>query len=290
MSDFPYFPLYVSDLLGDDKVIVQDLTQFGAYMRLLCLAWQQKPPASIPSDDAVIAKMLGVPTSEWAGLKPTVIQCWQLRGNRYYNKRLKQVFDEMIDARRKRQTAGQLGGKQRSSNAREWIELSSSGNGDGSGGDSGDSELPSEQDFVAYCTSPTCGIRPEEGLNLFLKLKQRGWKDGSGALVVDWHSYVTRMRKYIEQDRNKPNSNSQRSQPNGNREPWKIKNDIATQTAEREKAWGRLRAAVANKRGSATNDEISQLWRKLGDPKDVTLYDAKVQEVKRLEQELGNVG
>jgi len=140
VSDFPYFPLYVSDLLGDDKVIIQDLTQFGAYMRLLCLAWQQKPPATIPSDDAVIAKMLGITISEWAGLKPTVIQCWQLRGDRYYNKRLRQVFDEMIEARRKRQSAGQLGGNQSSSNAKEVLKHSGGGSGDGSGIKSGSGE------------------------------------------------------------------------------------------------------------------------------------------------------
>lgn len=131
MSDFPYFPLYPTDLLGDDKVIVQDLTEFGAYMRLLCLAWQRNPPATIPADDAVIAKMLGVTPEVWSGLRPAVISCWQLRGGMYENKRLRSVYDEMIDRRHKRQQAGRLGGKQCLSNAKALLKQTGDGNGDG---------------------------------------------------------------------------------------------------------------------------------------------------------------
>lgn len=133
MPDFPYFPLYPTDLLGDDKVIAQNLTEFGAYMRLLCLAWQQKPAASIPSDDALIARLLGVPASEWARLRPAVIPCWQLRGGRFHNARLRAVYKDMMDSRVKRQIAGRLGGKQCSSNAQAMLKQTGSGSGSGSG-------------------------------------------------------------------------------------------------------------------------------------------------------------
>ena len=82
--------------------------------------------------------MLGVPISEWAGLKPSVIQCWQLRGDRYVNKRLKQVFDDMIESRRKRQGAGQLGGNQSWSNAIATLKHTGSGDGVGSGSKNGE--------------------------------------------------------------------------------------------------------------------------------------------------------
>jgi hypothetical protein len=62
---------------------------------------------------------------------------------------------------------------------------------------------PSESEFVAFCTSPSCGILHAEAKDLFLKLDQRGWKDGGGAIVENWKPYIQRMKKYIEQDRHK---------------------------------------------------------------------------------------
>lgn len=74
--------------------------------------------------------------------------------------------------------------------------------GSGSGSDNGsETEVPTETEFVAFCMSPRCGINKVEGIDLFLKCKGRGWKDGGGARIEDWRAYVTRMRKYIEQNR-----------------------------------------------------------------------------------------
>jgi uncharacterized protein YdaU (DUF1376 family) len=148
VSEFPYFPLYPTDLLGDDKVILQNLTEFGAYVRLLCLAWQQTPPATIPSDDAMIARMLAVTPSVWAGLKPMVIQCWQLRGDRYYNKRLGAVFGELTASRHKRRVAGSLGGKQCYSNATAMLQHT--GGGGGGGGGNGSTPEPYSSAFLSF--------------------------------------------------------------------------------------------------------------------------------------------
>ncbi len=150
MSDFPYFPLYPTDLLGDDKVIIQDLTEFGAYMRLLCLAWQQNPPASIPSDDAVIAKMLCVTPDVWARLRPAVIPCWQLRGNRLFNKRLNMVYQSMIERRQKYQKAGEKGAQHRYSIA--IASLQPSGSGDGNGIRDGDGNAGTDADDLPPLT------------------------------------------------------------------------------------------------------------------------------------------
>ncbi len=65
----------------------------------------------------------------------------------------------------------------------------------------GSQNEPDEMAFVEFCMSPACGITRPEAVDLYLKLKGRGWKDGNGAVVEDWRSYCRRMRKYIEQDR-----------------------------------------------------------------------------------------
>ena len=79
-----------------------------------------------------------------------------------------------------------------------------------SGGDVGE---PTEAEFVEFCSSPTCGILPAEATDLYLKLKQGGWVDGRGVKVKDWRSYARRMRKYIEQDRNKPTGGNGAGKP-----------------------------------------------------------------------------
>jgi uncharacterized protein YdaU (DUF1376 family) len=137
MADFPYFPLYPTDLLGDDKVLVMDLTEFGAYMRLLCIAWQQDPAGSIPSDPKIISRLLGITTEQWSSIATALLPCWQEMDGRLYNKRMVSIYQDMIEKRHKRQMAGQLGGtkksKQCSSNALAMLKHTGSGSGSGNG-------------------------------------------------------------------------------------------------------------------------------------------------------------
>src|SRR3989344_3489851 len=87
MPEFPYIRMYPKDILADEKVILMDLDAFGAYVRLLFIAWHSTPPASLPSDDSAIAKLLGVSTERWTQLRPTVLPCWTIQGRRMYQKR-----------------------------------------------------------------------------------------------------------------------------------------------------------------------------------------------------------
>jgi uncharacterized protein YdaU (DUF1376 family) len=191
MPEFPYFPLYPTDLLGDDKVIGMNLSEFGAYVRLLCLAWQRTPPATIPSEDCLIAKLLGVTASEWARLKPAVLPCWQLRGGLYHNKRLAAVHAEMMEKRLKRQEAGRLGGLLSRSSAEAMLKRTGDGGGGGGGGvvpggseggANGEhsppvatSEVPTLAECRRYADNPACGFPPELVEEWFNKASDRGW-------------------------------------------------------------------------------------------------------------------
>lgn len=57
MIDLPYFPIYVSDLLGSPTVSRMSLTEQGAYFRLLLFGWAMD---GIPNDIPEIARLLGV--------------------------------------------------------------------------------------------------------------------------------------------------------------------------------------------------------------------------------------
>lgn len=113
-ADLPYFPLYVDDLLSDEKVMAMNTLQFGAYMRLLCLAWKGKPCGSIPSDDAILARMAGLSTAEWDECKPRVLDCFK-RGadDRYHQKRMEQVYRQIIGTKRQKSEGGRLGAQKR---------------------------------------------------------------------------------------------------------------------------------------------------------------------------------
>lgn len=134
MPEFPYFPLYPTDFLGDDKVMVLSLEELGAYFRLLCISWQRDPVATIPADDTLIARLVGVTPERWSELKPRVLSCWRTRSHgTLENKRLRAIYDEMMERRQKRREAGHLGGKQTSINAEAMLQHTGDGNGNGDG-------------------------------------------------------------------------------------------------------------------------------------------------------------
>lgn len=63
-----------------------------AYLYLLCRAWHEAPIATLPNDDALLAKMARLSPDEWARIKPEVIAQFQLNGNgRLHNVKLKKT-------------------------------------------------------------------------------------------------------------------------------------------------------------------------------------------------------
>lgn len=69
----PYFPLYPKDLLGDDKVALMSTVAFGAYMRLLCIAWLQDDIGTLPNNDEALAQWAGLSSKAWRQVKDKVL-------------------------------------------------------------------------------------------------------------------------------------------------------------------------------------------------------------------------
>lgn len=72
----PYFPFYPKDFVTDEKVMNMCTEAVGAYIRLLCAAWIANPPATIPNDDAALARLAGLSPLRWAELRAEVLPCW----------------------------------------------------------------------------------------------------------------------------------------------------------------------------------------------------------------------
>lgn len=113
MADsLPYMRLWVDDLMSDPDVYGMSVDEFGAYLKLLCVAWRK---GSIPSDEAAAAKAIGVTPRRFARLWETVGPKWESNGNGgLVNPRQEREREAALKLHRKRVAAGK---KRGSSNA-----------------------------------------------------------------------------------------------------------------------------------------------------------------------------
>lgn len=91
----PYFPFYPKDIESDGVVEAMTTEEFGAYMKLLCKAWNENPPGTIPNDDAILARWARLSRSRWAKVKAAVVKAFSLNvDNRFHQKRMKKEFEK----------------------------------------------------------------------------------------------------------------------------------------------------------------------------------------------------
>ena len=105
-----YFAFYPSDFANDINVEAMSTLQVGAYLLLLCKAWQAEPPASLPSDDVVLARLSRVELAVWLEIKSGVLALFRPgTDGRLHNKRLRQEYDKarkLIETRKRVATSG----------------------------------------------------------------------------------------------------------------------------------------------------------------------------------------
>jgi uncharacterized protein YdaU (DUF1376 family) len=135
VADLYYFPLMAGDWLAGEAVSMMTPTQEGAFIHLLCHAWQSKElPCSLPNDDAALAQLsrLG---DRWATEGQLVRDQFITAGkgkSRLRNPKLWAVFQEFQAKHQRRVESGSAGGKakakgkQSSSNATGKLDQSSS--------------------------------------------------------------------------------------------------------------------------------------------------------------------
>ncbi len=72
-ENLPYIPLNVDAFLADDKVALMNTQEVGAYILLLCRAWQQKQPGTLPSNDEWLARWARLDLDQWLKIKQVVM-------------------------------------------------------------------------------------------------------------------------------------------------------------------------------------------------------------------------
>ena len=60
MKKSPAFQFYPKDFMSDEKQAVMELAEVGAYIRLICVCWEE---GSIPRDMKRLAKLCGAPSA-----------------------------------------------------------------------------------------------------------------------------------------------------------------------------------------------------------------------------------
>lgn len=125
MTNLPYMPLYVADLMADTTDLTPE--EFGVYMRLLINMWRGDM-CSIPNDDVVIARMVGCSTRRWRqirgklGGKLTIVQREDVnqtakngseRGNYLTQKRSLLEWNKAMGKREQRVLAGRKSARKR---------------------------------------------------------------------------------------------------------------------------------------------------------------------------------
>lgn len=91
-------PLYINDFTSDELVEAMTTEEIGAYILLLFKAWKSSPPATIPNDDETLARYSRLTPARWQACKARVLAPWQLTDDgRFVQKRLKHVYDEVVD-------------------------------------------------------------------------------------------------------------------------------------------------------------------------------------------------
>lgn len=100
MSKLPFLPLDVDAYFGATRHLTTE--EHGAYLLLLMEAWR-RPNASIPNDDAKLARLACLSLDRWQAVKGEVLAFWKYdgRSKEYTQERLKKERKYVADKRHK---------------------------------------------------------------------------------------------------------------------------------------------------------------------------------------------
>lgn len=101
MPKAPAFQFYPKQYVADNYVQAMEWDARGMYVHLLCMAWQEIPPGSIPNDDAVIRRWLNLSRDTeddlhiWRRVRPQIMAAWVIRDGRWYQSGLCETWERM---------------------------------------------------------------------------------------------------------------------------------------------------------------------------------------------------
>jgi uncharacterized protein YdaU (DUF1376 family) len=135
-----WFRMNFEEFFSDGNVAALTATELGVFLRLLRRAWQENPPASIPDDDAKLARWAGADSS-WSDCKSAVLSCFERVGDRLVYPHLLAEYERAQFERRAGRERAKKSESSRSLRA-EHAKASNSDSGSGSGSSGGGAGEP----------------------------------------------------------------------------------------------------------------------------------------------------
>ncbi len=103
----PAFQFYPKEFLMDGNVSGMSLQELGAYIKLLCICWQD---GNLPSDPRRLANMVGVPYRAFVKLWPALNVCFRDQApDRLIHPRLEKERDKQEAYRNRQSDKGRAG-------------------------------------------------------------------------------------------------------------------------------------------------------------------------------------
>jgi hypothetical protein len=105
------FQFHVKNWLGDHCVMSMSYAEKGMHLHLMCIAWQESPPGSLPDDDEKISQWLGIAPLAWNRIhKNKVMAAWKYRTmedgtNRWIQEGLQRSYEKQLLTLASRQAA-----------------------------------------------------------------------------------------------------------------------------------------------------------------------------------------
>jgi len=93
----PAFQLYVNDWLGSTKIALMDPAAEGAYIRLLCHAWND-PDTTLPNEEQILILLSRLGSRRWKKYRSMILKCFDSHPSiegRLHNKRLTKIKEDM---------------------------------------------------------------------------------------------------------------------------------------------------------------------------------------------------
>lgn len=97
----PAFQFYPKAWLADDNVMLMDWDARAMHLHLMCIAWQQQPPCTLPDNDEDLSRWCGSP-KEWERIKKQIFRAWERRGDRWAQAGLEREYLKQKDFRESR--------------------------------------------------------------------------------------------------------------------------------------------------------------------------------------------
>lgn len=109
---FPYFNFFPTDWIAGTAELTPE--QLGAFINLLAYAWEQDPPASLPDNEATLARLAGLTVQRWRKIgEPIRRRLEKGEDGRLRNPKQWRVYLNMCEHRERRSVAGKAGNEKR---------------------------------------------------------------------------------------------------------------------------------------------------------------------------------